>query len=91
MRFQSLEIARTSNYETPPNTLKGVAMLQGDTGQVTVVLSPEALCKALTVISEEMAATAKNNAKAVTAGMRNASTEPLLAVQESAMLAVKND
>lgn len=86
MQFKSLEISRTESYATPANVLKGVAMLQGENGQVTVTLSPDALSKIFSVIGEEVAATAKANAKAAIQGMRNAVAEPLLEKQEANLL-----
>lgn len=81
MKFERLEISRTASYATPPNTIQGCLELKGERGSQTIALSGVAISSIMNVISAEVAATAKLNAKAAAGAMADAVAEPALLTQ----------
>jgi hypothetical protein len=85
MKLKKLEIRRTESYATPANVLQGIVTLQGETGQQDIVLSAGAISRLISVISDEVAITAKNNAKMASNAMKEACDEVLLLESDGAV------
>lgn len=80
LKFQSLEITRTSPYATPANALQGVLELVDDgKGKITVSLDHSTLIAIMDVVKGCTAERAKQLAKATTAGLADAVAEISLA------------
>jgi hypothetical protein len=79
MQVVSLSVARRPSYDSDyPNQLVGLVELKSAQGQQTLKLSNRALSNIFKVISDEVCATARDNAAAVRRGMDEAVHEPLL-------------
>jgi len=78
MKVEALEISRQPSYGENPNELVGKVELSGPTGKLTVRLSAKGISAIFSIVAEEVAATAKFNAKQVEKGMEDAIHEPML-------------
>lgn len=78
MKLTKLEIRRTESYSTPPNALVGLVELTGDTGQQSITLTATSISELIGVISKQVAATARVNAKQVEGVLAEAQSEVFL-------------
>lgn len=79
MQVESLDVQRRPSYDTQfPNQLVGVVKLTNSQGSQEIRLSNAALSSIFNVITAEVLETAKRNARDVSIGMSNATSEPLL-------------
>ena len=87
MKLSKLEIRRTESYATPSNALVGLVELTGPSGGQQIVLSATSIAALIDVIADQVAATAKINAKQVSAGLADAKSEVRLLESDGALTA----
>ena len=78
MYVTELRIWRKEKYEDG-SEVKGKITMEGPSGKIEVVMSPNLICQVMATCSDEAKAVAKVNAKAVDAAMIDAAKTPLLA------------
>ena len=78
MKVESLEISRQPSYGENPHELIGKVELSGPMGKQSIRLSAKGISAIFAIVAEEVAATAKFNAKQVEKGMEDAIHEPML-------------
>lgn len=80
LKFKSLSIRRTESYQTPANTLQGVAeFIDEDNGAISTTLDQHTLIRLMDVMKDCAAARAKQMAKNTGSAFNDAVAELTLA------------
>lgn len=83
MQVKELEITARSQYADFQEPFKGKVTIQGSTGNQEIFLTAQSISAIFAVVREQVALTAKHNAKQVNTAIQSAVDSPLLLEQAS--------